>query len=187
MLQINEQIIHHIHVMNVHEKRKKLDQAREVASVYCWDLADSVQRKAKPTLETRSSKKQACWWQVNLRARWIWVSQTWLTGRTRGLPVVLQDGLGVHLLWMTGKYGHHHQASHPILSHGRTHVTFDVPEGRNAPSLLHKTHGWWASNEYQLSHIGENVAVTHRQHCKEVFWVWSCTLWVGNPHVHLCL
>ena len=36
-------------------------------------------------------------------------------------------------------HGHHRQASQPILSCGRTHVTFDVPEGRNAPFLPRKT------------------------------------------------
>ena len=36
---------------------------------------------------------------------------------------------------MAGMHGHHRQASQPILSHGRTHVTFDVPESRSAPFL----------------------------------------------------
>ena len=123
-------------------------------------------------------------WQVSLRARWIPVSQTWLTGRTAswGLPVVLQDGLGVHLLCMARMHGHYHQTSQPVLSHGLTHVTVAVPVGRNAPFWPHKTNWWGGSNEYQLSHIRENIAVTHRQHHKEVFWVWSCILRVENPH-----
>ena len=65
--------------------------------------------------------------------RWIPISQIWLTDRTRRLPLVLQDGMGVHLLCMSGMHGHHRQASLPILSHRCTHVTFEVPEGRNAP------------------------------------------------------
>ena len=33
-------------------------------------------------------------------------------------------------------------------------------------------------NEYELSHIGEDVAVAvaHRQHRNEVLWAWSCIL-----------
>ena len=170
--------------MNVHENQEQ-DQARETACVYCRDLADSLREKTKATVETRSLKKQACWWQVRPRARWIPVSQTWLTGKTRGLPVVLQDGLDVHLLCiMTGMHGHHRQASQPILPHGRTNVTFDVPEGRIVPLLLCQTHWWGASNEYQLSHIGANVAIAHRRHRKEVLRAWSCISIGGNPHVH---
>ena len=172
--------------MNIHENQEQ-DQAREMACVYCRDLADLLQRTTKPTLETRSLKRQACWWQVRLRAGWIPVSQTWLTGRTASwsLPVVLQDGPGVHLLCIAGMHHHHRQASQPILSHGRTHVSFDMSEGRNAPFLLRKTDRWCGCNEYRLSHIGGNVAVAHRQHRKDVFWVWSCILRAGNPHVHL--
>ena len=69
-----------------------------MACVYFQNLTDLLQRKTKPTIETKSSKKQACWWQVRLRARWIPVSQTWMTGRTTSWssPVVLQDGLLIH-------------------------------------------------------------------------------------------
>ena len=66
------------------------------------------------------------------------VKHDWLASITAswGLPVALQDGLGVHLLHMAGMHGHHHQASQPILSHGCTHVTFDVPAGRTLLSCL---------------------------------------------------
>ena len=36
-----------------------------------------------------------------------------------------------------------------------------------------------------MYHFGENAAVANRQHRNEVFWVWSCILRVGNPHVGL--
>ena len=73
----------------------------------------------------------------------------------------------------------------PYMSDGRTHVTFDVLEDRNAPFLLRKTNWWCESNGHQLSRTGENVAVAHLQHRKEVLWAWSCILRIGNPRIHL--
>ena len=42
--------------MNIHENQEQ-DQAREMVCAYFQDLADLLQRKTKPTPETRSSKK----------------------------------------------------------------------------------------------------------------------------------
>ena len=99
--------------------RNVQDQVRKTACVYFWDFGRLVAKENKnQRLKTcRSSKRQACWWQVRLRARWIPViKHEWPAEQPPGvcLDVTLHDDLGVHLLFMAGMHGHHRPASQPV-------------------------------------------------------------------------